>query len=550
MTEESYFLYHEPCPQCSSSDGFAVYTDGHRYCFVCQHYEKGGSAPSTRRTPLVTNGPPLIEAGEYRELRKRRLSASTAQHFGYGLGEYKGRPVQIAPYYDRETGQLCAQKIRFPDKDFIATGDIKRAGLFGHQLWTSAGRMVVVTEGEIDALTVSQLQGNKWPVVSVPGGAPGAKKALAANLEWLLKYETVVLCFDNDEAGQSAYEECAPLFPPGRCKIARLPLKDANEMLVTGRGEEVMRAVWNAQPYRPASVVTVDDIYEEALKPIEWGLDWPWPALTEATFGIQRGRVYLYGAGTGIGKSDVFAQVAAHTRQKLGCPVGMISLEQAPTETLNRLAGKIAGKAFHVPDGSWTEEERKVALTELRDLGGIYFRNQWGMDDWQDVAQWIRWLVVSEGVKDIFLDHLTGLATGGDESESDTLKRAMAELASLAKELDFSLHIVSHLNTPEGKPHEEGGRVMIRHFRGSRAIGYWSHFMFALERDTQEQDQERRHITTFRVLKDRLSGRGTGTTFGLRYDPATGLLNECELPSNDTTSKSHGFSDETGGDDF
>jgi twinkle protein len=54
----------------------------------------------------------------------------------------------------------------------------------------------------------------------------------------------------------------------------------------------------------------------------------------------------------------------------------------------------------------------------------------------------------------------------------------MKEMAALANELQIIILFVSHLTTPEGKPHEEGGRVTIRHFKGSRAIGFWSHFMF------------------------------------------------------------------------
>ena len=34
------------------------------------------------------------------------------------------------------------------------------------------------SEGEIDAMSVSQLQQHKWPVVSVNNGAPAAKKAV------------------------------------------------------------------------------------------------------------------------------------------------------------------------------------------------------------------------------------------------------------------------------------------------------------------------------------------------------------------------------------
>lgn len=540
---DSELLYHGPCENCGSSDANAHFSDGHAYCFSCQHYTHGDS-PEPARRPRMSGD--LIEPGDHRELRKRGISLETTRKWNYTVGEHKGRPVQIAPYYD-ESGNLVGQKIRYPDKTFAVRGKVSDS-LFGQHLWGGGGKLVVVTEGEIDAMSVSQAQGNKWPVVSLPNGAQSAKKALSKNLDWLLRFEHVVLMFDSDEPGQEAIESVAPLFPPGRVKVATLPRKDANEMLVAGEVKELLGCMWNASPYRPATVVTVEDIFEEALKPIEWGFSWPWETLTQATYGIQRGRVYTYGAGTGVGKSDVFAQVAMHTRTVHGLPIAMVSLEQAPTETLNRLAGKYAGLPFHIPDGSWEEEQRIEALTTLRDLSGIYFRNQWGLDDYEAISQWMRWLVVSEGVKDIFVDHLTGIATGGDRDERETLEAAMAEFASLAKELDFTLHIVSHLNTPDGTPHEEGGRVMIKHFRGSRAIGYWSHFMLALERNTQEQDEAKRHITTFRILKDRLSGRGTGTTFGLRYDPATGLLHECALP---TEGEAHGFKneEETSGND-
>jgi twinkle protein len=77
-----------------------------------------------------------------------------------------------------------------------------------------------------------------------------------------------------------------------------------------------------------------------------------------------------------------------------------------------------------------------------------------------------------------------------------------------------------------GKPHEEGGRVTISQFRGSRAIGFWSHFMFGMERNQQADDPEERKTTTFRVLKDRYTGRATGETFQLGYNHETGMLYE------------------------
>jgi twinkle protein len=66
---------------------------------------------------------------------------------------------------------------------------------------------------------------------------------------------------------------------------------------------------------------------------------------------------------------------------------------------------------------------------------------------------------------------------------------------------------------------------MARHFKGARAIAFWSFFMFGLERNTQAEDPNERDIGLLRVIKDRFTGQATGKTFHLRYDPITGLLN-------------------------
>jgi twinkle protein len=131
-------------------------------------------------------------------------------------------------------------------------------------------------------------------------------------------------------------------------------------------------------------------------------------------------------------------------------------------------------------------------------------------------------------VKHFFLDHLTALAAA-EEDERKALEKITAEIASFAQAYNVCMYVISHLATPEGKPHEEGGRVMIRHFKGSRAIGFWAHFMFGLERDQQAEDIAVRQHTIFRILKDRFTGQATGKTIGLGYDVETGRLFEQEL---------------------
>jgi twinkle protein len=481
----------------------------------------------------------LILDGEVRALPKRKLSEETTAKFGYKVATYKGKTVQVAPYFDGQ--QMVAQKVRDADKNFVFLGDTKAAGLFGMQLWRDGGKKVVVCEGEVDAMTVSQLQGNRWPVVSIPTGAGGAKKALQKNLEWLEQFEEVVLMFDADEPGQAAVAECVPLFTPGKVKVASLPngFKDPNDMLLAGRGSEVIDAIWGAKTYKPDGIVSIADLRPKLSRTIERGLSWPWPALTDATYGIRVDEMYALGAGTGMGKSEIWKEVMVHLVEEHGQKVGGVFLEESPEHTVRCLAGKLRSKRFHVPDAGWTQEEFEGAVDALDASQSVFLYDHFGHTDFDTVKARIRYMVVSMECKHIFLDHITALASGARElDERKELEYIMTDLASMVRELHFTLYFISHLNTPEGKPHEEGGRVMIRHFKGSRAIGQWSSLMLGLERNQQEENEKLRHVSLLRILKDRYTGQGTGTVIPLGYDTDTGRLKQLDSnPFDDETAE-------------
>jgi twinkle protein len=542
MTEESFFLRKEPCPACGSRDNLARYSDGHGHCFGCDHYEPGdgSTSPNPRKINRMFNA----LSGDYGPLEARGITEETCRKFGYMSGKDKdGKRVQIAPYHD-EDGNLVGQKLRYKDKEFSFLGSSKEAALFGQHLWSGGGRRVIIAEGEIDALSISQMQGNKWPVVSIPNGAQGAKKSLAKHLEWLNTFDEVVLAFDMDEPGRDAAQACATLFPPGKAKIAHLPgdYKDPNEMLKAGEGDKLVQCLWNAKAYRPDGVVTLGEIKDKLLKAVVMGLPWWSEALTKLTYGRRFGELYAFGAGTGIGKTDWLTQQIVFDITELNQKVGLFFLEQMPEETGRRIAGKLAKRRFHVPDGSWTDEELVAAIDRLEEGGKLFLYDSFGSTDWERIRETMRYLTHSEGVRIFYLDHLTALAAA-EEDERKALEIIMAELGGIVKELDVMIHIVSHLATPEGKPHEEGGRVMIRHFKGSRSIGFWCHYMFGLERDQQHEDEALRSITTFRVLKDRYTGQATGQVIYLGYDVDEGRLFETELPE-----ETGGFKDESQGD--
>lgn len=552
---ESELLYKGACDFCGSSDARAVYDDGHSYCFACpeetawQAGEGDGTAHESSRARL----PADLLQGDHAPLGKRKLTLKTVQQFDYRVGTEFGESVQIAPYHDA-SGRVVAQKIRPRDKASMHWRGKKKAALplFGQAKWRKGGRQIVVTEGEIDAMSAAQAMNNTWPAVSVPDGAPSAAKAVAQAIDFLESFERVVFMFDMDDPGREAAAECAALITPGKAFIADLPLKDASEMLQAGREKELVNAAWQARPWRPDGIRTVSELRLEAMTPPSYGLPWPWRGITEQTYGIRRGEIQMIGAGVGSGKTTAFKQLMAAAMRPdlvedhsgLELPpqaleprkVGAILLEEPPgRKTLKTVAGIVAGKRFHVPGVEFDPEELTAAIDSL---DGLFFAyDHFGAKDWESIKPLIKYMVVGLGIKDVFLDHLTALVAGADDERRE-LDRVMADMASLVEELNFSLFVISHLTTPDGKPHEEGGRVMAKHFTGSRAIMRWSHNMHGLERNMMEEGSP----TTWRILKDRETGDANGARIGLAYDRETGRYLEVDL---EEEGDNYGFRDES-----
>ena len=137
----------------------------------------------------------LIE-GSVNALPKRQINSETCKKFNYETGIYNGRNCHISNYYDKQYS-LVAQHIRFADKSFKWLGDTDKISLFGQNLWRDGGKSIIITEGEIDAMSVSQINNHKYPVVSVPSGASSAKKYIKRELEWLSKFQKIAPLFLN-----------------------------------------------------------------------------------------------------------------------------------------------------------------------------------------------------------------------------------------------------------------------------------------------------------------------------------------------------------------
>ena len=343
---QSNFVRHEPCPNCNSRDNLARYSDGHAYCFGCEYREPAvGETNEFKNEKIKTD----MITGQVEALSKRQIDFDTCKFFNYQTGEYNGSPVQIAPYYNSNY-LLVAQHIRFPNKDFIWLGDMNEVGLFGQHKWKGNQKMITICEGEIDAMSVSKVQGNKWPVVSVPSGAKSAKKYIKKELEYLESFEKVVLMFDNDEAGNEASIECAQLFTPKKALVSKLPLKDANDMLVSGRGKDIIHHIWNAKPYTPEGIIAGADTWDLVIQDdSKECTPYLWEGLNKKTKGIRKGEIVLFTAGSGTGKSQVCREIAFDLINK-NKNVGYIALEESVARSVRGLMSIDLNQKIHEED--------------------------------------------------------------------------------------------------------------------------------------------------------------------------------------------------------
>ena len=505
---EAEFVRHLPCDVCGSSDANSLYSDDHTFCFSCRTYKSNANHDHHY---AVT---PNQLKGQATPLRKRGLSEQTCERFKiYRDGD------NLRFHYHDIAGQVIGAKIRPANKVFSYEGTTEGT-FFGQHLWKGHGKRIIITEGEFDAASYSELQPT-WDVVSLPTGAAGAKKSVQKNYEFLQGYEEIILWFDNDEPGQEAANEAAGVLPPGKVSIARLEAyKDLSDALQANDRKAVDDAFFARKPYRPDGIVDGKTLLELITKPNPPNdYDYPYEGLQKLLHGIRHGELCTITAGSGIGKSSFCRELATHILQA-GGRVGYLALEESNRRTALGLISSAIGKSLHIG-----EHERSTiadAYQETLAKWNLFLFDGFGSYDPDVIYNRIEYLASGLDCRVIFLDHLSILLSGLDGDERRMIDTTMTRLRSLVERTQISLFLVSHLKrTQSDSNHEEGARVTLGQLRGSQAIAQLSDSVIALERDQQSGNGNSE--TTVRVLKNRYSGE-TGPACILKYD-----LNTCKF---------------------
>lgn len=505
-----------------------------------------------------------IDSYQVLPLHHKKLSAEALAEFGVkvAVSEVDGVTPELVYYPYTKKGKIVGYKVKLIPKDgsekrMWSIGDLKDVDLFGWVKAKSSGaKRLIITEGEDDAIAANRIllkfTKPEWKdaipaVVSIPHGATSSARDLAKlKGEILNHFREIVFCFDMDEPGQKAVEECALIFPDA--KTVNLPAKDANECLIKGIAKAAFNAItFNAEKPKNTKLVLGEQLHEAARELPKFGqLTWPWEHLNKTTRGIRYGETIYIGAGVKMGKGEVRNSLAAHFIKEHNVKVFVVSPEESNKKTYKLIAGKISGKVFHDPEKEFDYVAYDKAGESLRDkLAMVNLYQHLGWETLKtDIIAAVNW-----GAKAVFIDPVTNLTNGIDSGEANTkLQEIAQDLAAMALDYNIVVFIFCHLKAPEGNiakekreklyregktiglgncPHELGGDVNSAQFAGSRAMMRSCNMMLGLEgnkdNELPPEDKNMRHLV---LLEDREFGE-TGR-FPLYWNSNTTQFVEAE----------------------
>ena len=540
----AFAKYHLPCPECGGSDPVSVNHDGSGYCFSCtqffKDYEEAFNKKPTNEPvdiqPYRNNSMNSAE-GEFLALTDRGISLKSAKTYGVkAIRDHSGKIIKhLYPYYI--ANEIVGYKVREQNKMFTWKGTGQGSGLFGEQLCQSGGKFITLVEGECDAMAAYELLGSKWPVVSIKNGASGAAKDVKHSLEFLEKFDTVVVNFDNDKAGRDAAKRVARLLTPGKAKILNLPeeFKDANDMLRKGNAHAYTQAWWSAKIYTPSGVLNVSDNLDKLKNREEKeSIPYPWGGLNEKLYGMRQGELLTITGGTGLGKSSITRELEHWLLAQSKDNVGVVSLEEDWRRTVDGVMSIEANARLYVDQErksfgqeAYQEIENRLFTGENKDR--LWVHAHFGATDLDEIFSKIRFMIIGCDCKWLVIDHLHMLVSSSTEGdERRTIDSIMTKLRSIVEETGAGMILVSHLRRVEGnRGHENGVTVGLNHLRGSQSIAQLSDCVIAIERNQQSDDPIESQTTHMRILKSRYTG-DVGMATHLLYNQDTGRLKELD----------------------
>lgn len=525
---------HLPCLKCTSSDGMNIHEGGDAFCWVCgtrfsakevEQGEVSSGKPASAKGLSLSKQVTVEEIAGYRSsgFRDRDITTAVSEFFGVKVS-FDGDGKLASHYYPYGDGY----KQRKLPKTFYAIGECH--GLFGKDKFTAGGKRVIITTGELDAMSVAEAmlqhyKGTIYPVVTP--GSDNNMKALLEDREWLRSFGEVILLFDNDESGKKAEQEAIRIVGIDKVKIGKLTKKDPNEVLIKDGYKTLMQSVFNAEKYIPGDILTKDALWAK-LEEFNKIQSIPFPpclgGVNDKTKGKRYGEITLFISGTGSGKSTLVREDMLHTLETTEDSIGVLAFEEGPAESARKLSGMAINR--NPANEELSLEDLKPGFDKVFGQDRVMILDHQGSITDDSIVDKIEYMVLS-GCKHIYIDHITLMVSEGvgDLTGNEATDKIMADLLRLVKRYPIWIGLISHLRKVQvgSKSFEEGKLPSMDDIRGSGSIKQISMDIIAFARNMKSENDDVRNTIKMSVLKCRFTGL-TGPVRGAKYLFETGRL--------------------------
>lgn len=573
------FIKHTSCEKCGSSDGKAVYEGGSSHCFVCEFTipsvefkDQSTKKPQRTRTNTTKEEmnteikPSTKPAITFEENAKIKSETGVAGKNFRGLKDSTTKPFGVRYAYDAETEEVIEQyypttqegvivgyKIREVPKNFFSKN---RTGadceLFMQFKFNRGGKYVMITEGELDALSAYQMfaeynksKGSDFEtaVVSPTTGA-NSYKQIAAQYKFLDTFDQIIVAYDNDKAGKDATEKLLTVLPKGKVKIMHMRLKDANKYLEDGEEKAFLSDFYNAKTHVPVGVVGSGDISQSMRQ------EFMTPKIPLPPFmhklqdmmagGIPLGRIVNLASASGTGKSTIVDEIVYYMLFNSPHKVGIVTLESTTGQYGNKLLSRHIGlklelktneEALEILDSDkvkkkekelfWTEsDDHRFYLIDDRD-GGV-----------ENVKDAIENLIISCDCKVIILDPVHDVIGTLPNEEQESFygwQKGMVKSHNCT-----FLNVMHTRKTSSGqKAGSAGADLHEEDIQGSSSAYKSAACNLMFGRNKEAEDSLERNTTTMKATKIRWTGK-TGVAGKYYYDNETHTVHDLDDYLNNT----------------
>jgi len=424
-------------------------------------------------------------------------------------------------------------KTRLVDnKKFFCSGNTSSSNmLFGQNLFQAGGKYITILEGEIDAISGFEASGSRWANVSIGVGAQCVAN-IKANLEWLDSFETVVICFDNDEVGRESALRVAPLLGPNKCKILTLAkYKDVSDYVTNNDSKSYIDEWWNySKEYTVSGVATVEEMRNALMEYRDTELI-PLPeSFGDLNYmmrgGIARGELISIIAHTSIGKTTILNELIYHFATKTEEKIGCFMVEDNIDETIRKVVSVSTGENLQLvkPEelnvDNIMDEALKIGFAskiQLHNDGG-------GSIDLEEMFSKIRYFVKGLGCTVILVDPLH---TAIKNLSNENIEEVMDRFIKLCKETKVAVILSTHTRKPDDGSHPH--KISEYDVKGSGAIPQACHTNILFSRDKLAEDEYTKNSTRIRVPKLRRTGQ-TGEGGWAYFNPNIARLEKGHNP--------------------